>query len=608
MRIFKKRWPITSILYVMFFFVVVMPIVLVALLSLRAYTNILLTNITSRTMQTLEQVSYSIDQEKSRYIRTVAAIASDNNVISLATSFHRSTEPKDLFNYSFQLENQLKNYLHDMPDVVSAMFIYRDGGAYFFEGTHFHNIDTRINENYLKVTSLYQKTLQNQGRVQLFGSEENVLIESNDKYILSAAIAPPYERSFSDVEMVYFVIQAKMFENLAESTSNQNGSFIILDGNGNIMLDTSKDKNQNIEKQAIEQAQDKKTGNFKTMAYGEQMFVTFLTMERADWKIIYITPYDQMTSQVRQIYKFIMNVSAAGLVIFLIVSFFLVRSIVGPIKSLIYQMNRVKSGSFHVDLELSGPLEIYSLGKTFQSMTGRIQELIIERQEQERLKNRAEIDALQSQINPHFLVNTLNAIKIMAMLSKATNLVEMTDSLIKLLSSTFHRGGSYIQLFDELQSLEKYIHIMKVRYGDRFKVEYDLDESVMHTYILKLLLQPILENAIIHGFYGKEAMGIVKITCKTQRDQLIITITDNGKGMERRTMEALLQEKKVESLSGIGIANVNDRIRLNYGEPYGLEIESELGVGTEVIVVLPLLVNNPDQPSTTCVLIDEKSA
>nr|WP_275942579.1 sensor histidine kinase [Paenibacillus alba] len=303
-----------------------------------------------------------------------------------------------------------------------------------------------------------------------------------------------------------------------------------------------------------------------------------------------------------------MNVSAAGLVIFLIVSFFLVRSIVGPIKSLIYQMNRVKSGSFHVDLELSGPLEIYSLGKTFQSMTGRIQELIIERQEQERLKNRAEIDALQSQINPHFLVNTLNAIKIMAMLSKATNLVEMTDSLIKLLSSTFHRGGSYIQLFDELQSLEKYIHIMKVRYGDRFKVEYDLDESVMHTYILKLLLQPILENAIIHGFYGKEAMGIVKITCKTQRDQLIITITDNGKGMERRTMEALLQEKKVESLSGIGIANVNDRIRLNYGEPYGLEIESELGVGTEVIVVLPLLVNNPDQPSTTCVLIDEKSA
>ncbi|UKS31198.1 sensor histidine kinase [Paenibacillus sp. HWE-109] len=603
---FKKRWPITSILYVMFFFVIVMPIVLVALLSLRKYTDILLTNITSRTMQTLEQVSYTIDQEKSRYIRTVAAIASDNNVISLATSFHRSTETKDQFNYSFQLENQLKSYLHDMPDVVSAMFVYRDGGAYFFEGTHFHNIDTRINENYLKATMLYHKTLQNQGRVQLFGSEENVLIESNDKYILSAAIAPTFERSFSDVEMIYFVIQAKVFENLAESTSNQNGSFIILDGNGNIMLDTSKDKNQNIEKQAIEQAQDKKSGYFKTMADEEQMFVTFLTMERTEWKIIYITPYDQMTSEVKQIYKFIMNVSAAGLVIFLIVSFFLVRSIVGPIKSLIYQMNRMKSGSFQVNLDLSGPLEIYSLGKTFQNMTVRIQELIVERQEQEKLKNRAEIDALQSQINPHFLVNTLNAIKIMAMLSKATNLVEMTDSLIKLLSSTFHRGGSYIQLFDEMQSLEKYIHIMKVRYGDRFKVEYDLDESVTDTYILKLLLQPILENAIIHGFYGKEAMGIVKITGRKHSGQLVITITDNGKGMEQKTMEALLQEKKVESLCGIGIANVNDRIRLNYGEPYGLEINSKLGVGTEVIVVLPLLPNNPDQSSIS--LTDGKSA
>ncbi|WP_171686408.1 sensor histidine kinase [Paenibacillus planticolens] len=595
MRIFKKRWPITSILYGMFFFVIVMPIVLVASLSLRAYTDILLANITSRTMQTLEQVSYSIDQEKSRYIRTIAAIATDNNLISLATSYHRSTESKDLFYNSFQLENQLKNYLHDMPDVVSAMFVYRNGGAYFFEGTHFHNIDTRINEDLLKRTPLYQKALQNQGRVLLFGSEENALIESNDKFILSAAIAPQYERSFSDVEMIYFVIQAKSFENLAESTSNQIGSFIILDGNGSIMLDTSKDKNKNIEKQTIQQVRDKKNGNFKTNVNGEEMFVTFLTMDRTDWKIVYMTEYDQMTAEVRQIYRFIMNVSAAGLALFLIVSFFLVRSIVGPIKSLIYQMNKMKSGSLNVDLELSGPLEVYSLGKTFQSMIVRIKELIIEKQEQEKLKNRAEIDALQSQINPHFLVNTLNAIKIMAMLSKATNLVEMTDSLIKLLSSTFHRGGSYLQVFDEMQSLEKYIHIMKVRYGDRFKVEYAFEENIMNAYILKLLLQPILENAIIHGFYAKESMGIIKIKGEKQEDQLIITITDNGKGMEQRTMEALLQENKVESLCGIGIANVNDRIRLNYGEAYGLEIHSEPGIGTEVIVTLPFLPINPDK-------------
>ncbi|MDD9267269.1 sensor histidine kinase [Paenibacillus sp. GCM10023248] len=597
MRIFRKRWPITSILYVMFFCVIVMPIVLVASLSLRAYTDILLTNITSRTMQTLEQVSYSIDQEKSRYIRTVAAIATDSNVISLATSFHRSADSNTLFNYSIQLENQLKNYLHDMPDVVSAMFVYRDGDAYFFEGTHFHNINTRVNEELLKATPLYKKALQNQGRVLLFGSEENKLIESNDKYILSAAIAPKYASSFNDVEMIYFVIQAKSFENLAESSSNQNGSFIVLDGDGNIMLDTSADKMQSIEKQTVGQAQDKKNGNFRTVVNGEEMFVTFLTMERTEWKIIYVTPYDQMTAEVKQIYKFIMGVSAAGLVIFLLVSFFLVRSIVGPIKSLILQMNKMKSGSFNIDLELSGPLEIYSLGKTFQNMTMRMKELIVEKREQEQLKNRAELDALQSQINPHFLVNTLNAIKIMAMLAKATNLVEMTDSLIKLLSSTFHRGGSYIQVFDEMQSLEKYIHIMKVRYGDRFKVEYDIDERVTEAYILKLLLQPIVENAIIHGFYGKEAMGIVKIKCEKQLDQLVITITDNGKGMEQRTRGTLLQEKRVESLCGIGIANVNDRIRLNYGEPYGLTIHSELEVGTVVIVTLPLLASNPDQQS-----------
>jgi two-component system sensor histidine kinase YesM len=599
MRMFKKRWPITSILYVMFFCVIVMPIALVTFLSLRAYTDILLTNITSRTMQTLEQVSYSIDQEQSRYIRTSAAIATDKNLISLATSYHRSNQSNEQFSYSSQIENQIKSYLHDMPDFVSAMFVYRDGGAYFFEGTHFHNINTRINVNFLKSTSLYKQALQNQGRVMLFGSEENKLIESGDKYIVSAAIAPQFEKSFNDVEMIYFVIQAKMFENLDESSSNQNGSYIILDGKGNIMLDTSKDKNNIVEKKTIDGASGKKSGHFETIEQGGKMFVTFMTMERTDWKIIYVTPYDQLTTQVKQIYTFIMNVSAAGLILFLIVSFFFVRSIVGPIKSLIYQMNKMKSGSFQVDLDLQGPLEIYSLGKTFQNMAVRIQELIIERQEQERLKNRAEIDALQSQINPHFLVNTLNAIKIMGMLSKATNLVEMTDSLIKLLSSTFHRGGSYIQVSDEMQSLEKYIHIMKVRYGDRFKVEYDMDADVTNTYILKLLLQPIVENAIIHGFYGKESMGIVKITGKQDNNQLILTVTDNGKGMEQRKMGALLQEKKVESLCGIGIANVKDRIRLNYGEAYGLIITSELGLGTEVVVTLPLLSSDPDHPDRT---------
>ncbi|MFC5449985.1 cache domain-containing sensor histidine kinase [Paenibacillus aestuarii] len=595
MRMFTKRWSITSILYVMFFFVIVMPILLVTFLSLRAYTNILLSNITSRTMQTLEQVSYSIDQDTSRYIRTFAAIASDRNLISLANSLHQSTDSQDQFRKSSELEHSLKNYLHDMPDVVSAMFVYRDNGAFFFEGTHLHNINTRMNETNLKMTPLYLKALQSQGRVLLFGPEENKLIEGNDNYVLSGAIAPQYDRSFNDVEMIYFVIQASSFENLSESTSNRNGSFIILDGNGNIMLDTSLAKSQNVEKETIQQAQTKTSGDFKTVVYGEQMFVTFLTMERMGWKIIYMTPNDQLTAQVKEIYAFIMEVSLAGLALFLIVSFFLVRSIVRPIKSLIYQMNKMKSGSFQVALDLSGPLEIYSLGKTFQSMTVRIQELMIERQEQEKLKNRAEIDALQSQINPHFLVNTLNAIKIMAMLVKATNLYEMTDSLIKLLSSTFHRDGSYIQVTDEIQNLEKYIYIMKVRYGDRFKVEYDFDELVKDAFILKLLLQPIVENAIIHGFYGKSSMGIVKISGKRNRDQLIITIVDNGRGMEQRTIEALKNEKNVESLCGIGIANVNDRIRLNYGELYGLSMKSELGVGTEVIVTLPLLLNNPDR-------------
>jgi len=591
----KRRWSITSILYVMFFFVIVMPIVLVTSLSLKAYTDILLTNITSGAMQTLEQVSYTIDQENSRYMRTIASIGMDEKLVSLATSIHRSRQTKDNFDYVEQLENKMKSYLHDMPDFVSAMFVYRNGGAYYFEGTHFHNVNARISEEELKKTLLYQQALEQRGRVHMVGTEENFLVQAKDKYILSAAIAPKYDQAFYDVEMIFFVIQAKAFENLAHSTSNQEGSFIILDDQGQVMMDTS--ENSSVREQVIVETLDQKNTNFETSVNGEKMFVSFLTLDRTDWKIIYLNLYDQLTAEVKHIYRIIMSISIASLAIFLCLSIFFVRSIVGPIKSLISQMNKVKHGSFDVDLAVSGPLEIFVLGKTFQNMIKRIQELIHERHEQEKLKNRAEIDALQSQINPHFLVNTLNSIKIMGILSNATNIVEMTDSFIKLLSSTFHRGGSYIPISLEMQNIEKYIHIMKVRYGERFRVEYDIDEQIKEAYLLKMLLQPIVENAIIHGFYGKEAVGVVRIRGREQNNNLMITITDNGNGMEDDTIEALLSERKAGSLSGIGIANVNDRIRLNYGEAYGLHITSELGSGTEVVVVLPLMHSNPDLPN-----------
>ena len=593
MQLNVKRWKVSSILYIMFVLMIVLPISMVAFFSLRAYTSILLENSTSQTIQTLKQVSYSLSQENSRYIHTIASIATDKSVLELTASLHHEKDTQSHFRYAVQLDEQMKGYFHDMPDLISATFIFHDGSSYYYEGPQYYEHLTSDVES-LRQLRGYKQALSAEGHVQMLGTQVKFSGNLDTKYILSAAIAPRSNPLLHDVEMIYFFYKSKALENLADSSKNDSG-FVVLDSDGEVMLATGGANQTNgLEPRAIEKAMYDQSGHYNTIVQGMKMFITFLTMDSTGWKLVYLIPYDQFTFQFKQIYYTMMEISGAGFIFFLIVSVFMVRRLSRSISVLVRQMNRVKSGEFDVKITATGPLEIHLLGKTFESMVLRIQDLMRELREREKQKTHAEIDALQSQINPHFLVNTLSAIKVMAMISKNTNIYEMTDSLVKILSSTFNRNGSYIQLKEELMILEKYIHIMKIRYGDRFKVEFSFQEGILETYVLKLLLQPFLENAIYHGVQESEPFGYIHITGKKENECLVLMVQDNGRGMDQQTAQSLLRKHAV---NGIGIANVNDRIRLNYGEAYGVQIQSEVGSGTTVTVRLPLILTMPEESS-----------
>ena len=211
----------------------------------------------------------------------------------------------------------------------------------------------------------------------------------------------------------------------------------------------------------------------------------------------------------------------------------------------------------------------------------------------EKHKRIAEIKTLQAQINPHFLSNTLNTVKWLANAQKADNIETLVSSLIKLLHVSMGKGGDYISIREEIEYIRSYIQIQEFRYFDKFEVIFNIEEDILDYKILKFILQPIIENSIIHGIGPMDQKGLISVKAYKSEEELFFSVTDNGAGICDDKIEQVLKSNGSSStFSRIGIYNVNERIKLNFGEQYGLNIQSVEGLYTSVEIILPIIKEN----------------
>lgn len=214
-----------------------------------------------------------------------------------------------------------------------------------------------------------------------------------------------------------------------------------------------------------------------------------------------------------------------------------------------------------------------------------------ENQAQQEKKHEAEIRALQSQINPHFLVNSLSSIRFMAQVAKFEGIRRMAEALIKILSTSFRSNAGFYSLREELEVLDSFVYLMKIRYSDGFEIAYQVEEACLGYRIPRLILQPIVENSIVHGFSEMvDEIGRINLTAEAVDGQVCITVEDNGKGMTQAEIDQLLSGEGVqrEDHTSIGVINVMTRLKLNYGEQCKMKISSELGRYTKTSVCIPV--------------------
>ena len=326
---------------------------------------------------------------------------------------------------------------------------------------------------------------------------------------------------------------------------------------------------------------------------GQRRSVTVKTVGYTGWKLVGVVPRANMLDNYGQLVLFFLFVVFFSIFLLVFANLRLSEWITAPMKQLDRAVKEREAGRELVDFSVEGPYEVEHLSRSIQSMVSTLRHLMDDILEQEAQKRRSELDVLQSQINPHFLYNTLDSVVWMTENGRTEDAVVMLTALARFFRISLSRGSNIIPLADELEHARHYLTIQKMRYKNKFSAQISAEDGVESLYTIKLIIQPILENAIYHGMAYADGDGEIRIHAFREGEDVLIEVTDNGPGMPEELVEQLLSPNgpavSGAKGSGIGFRNVHQRIQLTFGPDYGLTILSEPDSGTTVRIRLPAL-------------------
>ncbi|WP_161601462.1 sensor histidine kinase [Paenibacillus luteus] len=317
------------------------------------------------------------------------------------------------------------------------------------------------------------------------------------------------------------------------------------------------------------------------------------------WTTLILTPMDSITKQLNHIRNTVVWIEIGMLFLVVVVGWLIATGITKPLRKMIITMRHVERGDFTVRLDNQGTRnEIGLLGKVFNQMLDSLQDMIAKVYVAEIREKEARLIALQAQINPHFLFNTLTILKSLGRKGASEDVVEVTESLAHLFRYSLYDWNRTVELTEELNLVESYIKIQKYRFRDRFAFEKDIPEELYKVQVLRLMIQPLVENAVVHGLENRRSGGLITVSVRKLGEILEIIVSDNGAGMRATVQEKLkkrFEEAHVhgpntdEEHLGIALVNIQKRLQLLYGTEYGLTCVNVESGGTAMILRLPLI-------------------
>ena len=342
-------------------------------------------------------------------------------------------------------------------------------------------------------------------------------------------------------------------------------------------------------------------GTYSDYHSGRQQITIIKTVSYTGWKLVSVIPLENYSIGMGKTQYFVVLVLAFALLGILLVNQMVSGNVIRPLLKLDESVRDLENGNLNPDIYIGGPQEVEHLGRTLQTSVHKINQLMDDVLTEQEEKRRSELNALQSQIHPHFLYNTLDSVVWMIEGGHNQGAVYMIRQLASLMRISISRGRTIIPIKNEIRHAESYMNIQQVRYKNTFTVSYEIPEEIKDLCTVKLILQPILENAIYYGVQSMDGDGEILVRGSRDGDDVYLDVIDNGLGMPEEQVERLLkgtslqeEENAVRHGNGVGLYNVHTRIQLRFGQEYGLLIQSEPDEGTMVRIHLPAIRYSPD--------------
>lgn len=583
--ILGKFRSIQNTMMVSFSFLMVIAVLIFLMIALNFTKKTIYENSINYTTQIIRQVNYDIDNYIEYMENTSSLIAKSSDVAKYF--FDEQQTDEELKEEKGRILTQFNTIMESRGDISNVAAV-ADNGRYIVNGD-----DGKLTD-YINIEDLdwYQAAMSSKNGIAVSSSHVQNAIADSYKWVITLSRALVNNQT-GEREGVFFVdLNYSAISDLCNNnTIGTKGYIFILDEDGNVIYHPKQQLMYGgLLVEHIDEIMACGSDYLEIDSNGENKLYTMSKSDKTGWIVVGAADTTELMKNNKQARLMYFIVAACLLLAVLLTSNLLSREITRPLRRLRDSMSMVEKGKFDkANVEVTTENEIGSLTKSFNVMTERIQSLMEQNVSAQQEKRKSEMRALQAQINPHFLYNTLDSIIWMSEAGQNEEVVLMTSALARLLRQSISNDKEQVTIQEEMNYVQSYLTIQKMRYKDKLEYSIEVDREIRNVQIIKFAIQPLVENAIYHGLKYKETKGNLNIRGYSRGKKAYITITDDGGGMDEETLAHIFDEKvKKHKSNGVGVPNVQRRLQLYYGTDYGISYISRKGAGTVATVTVPL--------------------
>jgi two-component system, sensor histidine kinase YesM len=582
-KLHKKRIIIQTKLMYIFLSGVILPLLIFSIVFFQIQNNSMKNDSVENTSKELIQISALLDTKLGQLKSTSNLLYLDEDLNNLIKEYNSNSADKA---DTIKIKAILNKYNAGMNNTTFNSIIILNNGNIMGDAILINNANTFDSEN----KDWYRSLIKNPGDILWIKDSalDKIFASPGQDYIY--IVRELHDRkTWKKTGILVLGISEKELEKLYYGYVNDTSSIYILDENNNLISSVDNLYFNEVPK-VVNNYLYNYSGNLIQKMNNKNILMTHYTINTTKWKIFMLNDLDQLLSNYNSINNLYLFIIIVYFSITLILCSVLLKKFIKPINILYYNMEKVKAGNLNVTVPVLTNDEIGDLSYQFNSMISRIKELMKNLVKEQREKREAELLALQTQINPHFLYNTLASIRYLIYTEKKEDVDNTILALIRILKNSLSDINEFVSIKKEIDILKDFIFIQEFAFSKPVTVNINFEDEILEFKTIKLILQPLVENAFMHGFKPKKENCILFINGYVKNNNIFIEIIDNGVGFDPE----VIKESNHIGLKSIGLKNVKDRIELTFGEGYSLKIESKLNIGTKIKLNIPIISNEGD--------------